>query len=138
MVRNILFDTPIDINFSVHPQLVTGTNRIILLMMSSMPSKMAVSSTLNIFGTCVTEIVTPEKKRLCAYFTIVYARVFLLLLPFIMSTDIYGELAAQTFITGLNVVASLFTIMIATPRTLPKKQEKLNNIDMFVMKTEVY
>lgn len=106
-------------------------------MISSMPSKMAVSSTLNIFGTCVTELVTPEKKRLCAYFTVVYARVFLLLLPFIMSTDIYGELAAQTFITTLNVFASIFTAMIVTPRTLPKPVDK-QKIQIFTMQTEVY
>lgn len=110
--------------------IVTGVPRIVLLMVFSMPSKAAVSSTLSILTTCSVELVSPEKRRMCAYSTVVYARIFLLLLPFIMSTDMFGELTAQTFIACLNIVASLFTVVITSPRTLPKKV-KAKNVTVF-------
>lgn len=99
-------------------------------MVFSMPSKIAVSSTLSILTTCSVELVAPPKRRMCAYSTVVYARIFLLLLPFVMSTDMFGELVAQTFIACLNIAAALFTVAITCPRTLPKKK-KLQSPEIF-------
>jgi len=63
-------------------------------MVTSMVSKIAISSTLSILITCTTEIVSPEKRRLCGYTSIIWARIWLLTSPFVGATAIFGKLGS--------------------------------------------
>jgi hypothetical protein len=71
---------------------VSKFNRLILLMTTSSASKIAISSTLALLMTCTTEIVSPEKRRLCGYTSTVWTRVWLLSAPFVGATSVFGQL----------------------------------------------
>lgn len=64
----------------------------VLLMVTSMTSKIAISTTLSILMTCTTEIVSPEKRRLCGYTSTIWTRVWLLSAPFVGATSIFGQI----------------------------------------------
>lgn len=102
--------------------LVKGNNRIALLMLSAMISKSAISSTLAILTTCTTELVPEEKKRICAFSTIVWARIWLLCAPFIGATVIFGQLVPQTAFASLSIIGGVLTTLISSPRTISKNK----------------
>lgn len=98
--------------FSTHP--VAPFDRLVLLMVTSMASKIAISSTLAILMTCTVECVAPEKRRLCGYTSTIWTRVWLLsgewlkshlvmsrwslfnlsrlLAPYVGATSVFGQL----------------------------------------------
>lgn len=100
--------------------------RVALLMFTAMVEKTAISSTLAILTTCTTELVCQEKKKICAFSTIVYARVFLLLAPFIGATIDFGQLIPQTSFTTLSVIGGILSLMITSPPTIPQKIKHSN------------
>lgn len=104
--------------------LVSLFHRLILLMITSMTSKIAISTTLSILMTCTAEIVSPEKRRLCGYTSTIWTRIWLLSAPFVGATSIYGQLVPQTFMSFLNIFGSIMTACIKTPRTIEKKSTK--------------
>jgi hypothetical protein len=67
----------------------------VLLMVTSMASKISISTTLSILMTCTTEIVTPEKRRLCGYTSTIWTRIWLLSAPFVGATGIIGQLGEK-------------------------------------------
>lgn len=71
--------------------------RLLLLMVTSMASKIAISTTLSILMTCTTEIVSREKRRLCGYTSTIWTRIWLLSAPFVGATSIYGQLGTSIF-----------------------------------------
>lgn len=71
-------------------QTVNGDARVAILMAISMVSKVAISSTLAMLTTCTTELVRDEKKKICAFSTIVWARIWLLTAPFVGATVVFG------------------------------------------------
>lgn len=89
-------------------------------MLSSMVEKAAISSTLAILTTCTVELVPPEKKKICAFSTIVYARVFLLTAPFIGATIEFGQLVPQTAFSTLALIGGLLSLLISSPPTIPR------------------
>jgi hypothetical protein len=76
----------------ISPLLVTPFERLILLMVTSMASKISISCLLSLLMTCTTEIVTPEKRRLCGYTSTIWTRVWLLSAPFVGATSVFGQL----------------------------------------------
>lgn len=96
-------------------------------MMSSMFSKAAISSTLAILTTCTTELVCAEKKKICGFSTIVYARVWLLCAPFIGATIVIGQLIPQTSFSTLTIIGGILCTLISSPRTVspPVKHSNL-------------
>lgn len=70
-------------HFIFSSSLVTPNQRVVLLMVTSMTAKISISTTLSILTTSTTELVSGEKKRLCGYSTIVWARIWLLTAPFV-------------------------------------------------------
>ncbi|XP_031635392.1 solute carrier family 22 member 8-like [Contarinia nasturtii] len=92
--------------------------RVSLLMLSSMVSKAAISCTLAILTTCTTELVSENQKKICAFSTIVYARIFLLSAPFIGATIVFGQLIPQTSFTTLSIFGGILSTLISSPRTL--------------------
>lgn len=92
-------------------------------MCTAMVSKMAISSTLAILTTCTIELVPPEKRRICAFSTIVWARFWLLWGPFIGVTIIFGQFVPQTAFASLAIVGGLITMLITSPRTIPKTKQ---------------
>lgn len=104
------------------PPEIKGNNRVALLMLSAMISKSAISSTLALLTTCTTELVSAEKKQICAFSTIVWARIWLLTAPFIGATVIFGQLVPQTAFASLSIVGGVLTALISSPRTIPKQK----------------
>lgn len=89
------YEREISFNFSIaKPKFIAVTNfeKLILLMVTSMASKIAISSTLAILMTCTTEIVSPDKRRLCGYTSTVWTRIWLLSAPFVGATSVFGQL----------------------------------------------
>ncbi|KAL7045755.1 hypothetical protein ACKWTF_002324 [Chironomus riparius] len=74
------------------PSDVSLFERMVLLMTTSMVSKIAISATLSILMTCTTEIVSPDKRRLCAYTSTIWTRIWLLSAPFVGATSIFGQI----------------------------------------------
>lgn len=93
--------------------------RVALFMSSSMVSKIAISCTLSILTTCTTELVDDEKKKICGFSTIVYARMWLLCAPFIGATIVYGQLIPQTAYSTLSIIGGILSTLISSPRTVP-------------------
>lgn len=83
---------------------VVGLDKVVLLMATSMASKIAISTTLSILMTCTTEIVSLEKRRLCAYTSTIWTRVWLLTSPFVGATSIFGKLGNNIFNDNLCLV----------------------------------
>ncbi|XP_055377585.1 solute carrier family 22 member 3 isoform X2 [Condylostylus longicornis] len=111
------------------PPEIKGNNRVALLMLSAMISKIAISCTLSILTTCTVELVSDEKKKICAYSTIVWARIWLLTAPFVGATIIFGQLIPQTCFASLAIVGGILTTCINSPRTIPQSspQTKVPN-----------
>ena len=91
-------------------------------MLSAMISKIAISCTLAILTTCTVELVSNEKKKICAFSTICWARFWLLGAPFIGATVVFGQLIPQTAFASLAITGGLLTALISSPRTIPKKR----------------
>lgn len=101
--------------------------RVALLMLSSMISKAAISCTLAILTTCTTELVCGEKKKICGFSTIVYARIWLLCAPFTGATIVFGQLYPQTILASMSIVGGFLSTLISSPRTIspPEKHSNL-------------
>lgn len=101
--------------------------RVALLMLSSMFAKTAISCTLAILTTCTTELVCSEKKKICGFSTIVYARMWLLCAPFIGATIVFGQLIPQTALSSLTIIGGILSTLISSPRTIlpPVKHSNL-------------
>uniref|UniRef100_T1GSP4 Uncharacterized protein n=1 Tax=Megaselia scalaris TaxID=36166 RepID=T1GSP4_MEGSC len=95
-------------------------------MLSAMISKMAISSTLSMLTTCTVELVSDEKKKICAFSTIVWARIWLLTAPFVGATIVFGQLVPQTAFASLSILGGILTMMISSPRTIPKKKTHID------------
>ncbi|XP_075145197.1 organic cation transporter protein isoform X2 [Haematobia irritans] len=96
--------------------------RVALLMLSAMISKIAISCTLAILTTCTVELVSNEKKKICAFSTICWARFWLLGAPFVGATIVFGQLVPQTAFASLAIVGGFLSSLISSPRTIPKKK----------------
>lgn len=100
--------------------LVTGDAKVAILMAISMVSKVAISSTLAMLTTCTTELVCDEKKKICAFSTIVWARIWLLTAPFVGATVVFGRWVPQTAMASLSIIGGFLTMALSSPRTIPK------------------
>lgn len=85
-----------------------------------MVSKIAISSTLAMLTTCTTELVSDERKKICGFSTIVWARIWLLTAPFVGATIVFGQLIPQTAFATLAIIGGIITTLISSPRTIPK------------------
>lgn len=95
-------------------------------MLSSMVEKAAISCTLAILTTCTTELVAAEKRKICSFSTIVYARIFLLTAPFIGATIEFGQLVPQTAFSTLALIGGLLSLLISSPPTISHPIKHLN------------
>lgn len=91
-------------------------------MAISMVSKVAISSTLAMLTTCTTELVRDEKKKICAFSTIVWARIWLLTAPFVGATVVFGRWVPQTAMAFMSIAGGLFTMGLSSPRTIEKNK----------------
>jgi hypothetical protein len=76
--------------------------------------KITISTTLALLATCSTEMMEPRKKKITAYSSVVFARVWLLTAPFVCVTNMYGKYVAQTAFAGLCIIGGLFTLLITS------------------------
>ncbi|XP_037817537.1 organic cation transporter-like protein isoform X2 [Lucilia sericata] len=103
------------------PHDIDFDGRVALLMLTAMISKIAISCTLAILTTCTVELVSNEKKKICAFSTICWARFWLLGAPFIGATVVFGQLIPQTAFASLAITGGFLSTLISSPRTIPKK-----------------
>lgn len=92
-----------------------------------MISKIAISSTLAILTTCTVELVSAEKRKMCSFSTICWARLCLLGAPFIGATVVFGTLVPQTAFASLAIVGGVLTTFITSPRTIPRRSGATND-----------
>ena len=94
-------------------------------MAISMVSKVAISSTLAMLTTCTTDLVREEKKKICGFSTIVWARIWLLTAPFVGATVVFGRWVPQTAMATMSIIGGLLTMAIREPEikqsNLPSK-----------------
>lgn len=105
------------------PDTIPPFQRMVIYMATAMTAKATVSTTLSIFITCTTEIVSKEKKRICNYSGITCSRTLVMIAPFIGFCVIYGQLIPQNIMVAMNIITSIFIMTcINTPRTIPKNR----------------
>lgn len=91
-----------------------------------MVSKVAISSTLSLLTTCTGELVCAEKKKICAFSTVVWARVWLLTAPFIGVTSMFNKLIPQSAFATLAIIGGFLTMAITSERTIQKSHKGSN------------
>jgi hypothetical protein len=125
-------------------------------MVTSMASKIAISSTLAILMTCTTEIVSPNKRKLCGYTSQVWTRVWLLSAPFVGATSVFGQLGMlpvyllrrlqvkvsfilvpQTALSLLNILGSVITLFIDTPLSVQKPEKQQETKDFYPKEIQI-
>uniref|UniRef100_A0A1A9ZDJ5 Major facilitator superfamily (MFS) profile domain-containing protein n=1 Tax=Glossina pallidipes TaxID=7398 RepID=A0A1A9ZDJ5_GLOPL len=106
------------------PHNIDINSRVALLMLTAMISKVAISCTLAVLTTCTIELVSNEKKRVCAISTICWARFWLLGAPFVGSTIVFGQLVPQTAFASMSIVGGLLTALISSPPTTAVARRK--------------
>lgn len=104
-------------------------------MTSSMVSKIAISAALAVLTTCTTELVSDEKKKICGFSTIVWARIWFVTGPYVGMSIKFGQLLPQTSYCTLAMIGGLFLMMINGPRTIP--QPKHSNLPT-ELRREIY
>lgn len=110
------------VTFEIDLFLVKGPEKVALQMCTSMVAKMAVSSTLCLLTTCTTELVSPNKRKVLAYWSTVWARFWLLGAPFIGALGyFYGRFVPQTILATMTFMGGVITSYIDVARTHPKK-----------------
>lgn len=105
-------------------------------MLTAMVSKIAISSTLAMLTCSTTELVCAEKKKICAFSTIVWARLWLLTAPFVGATIVFGDFIPQTAFASLAILGGLITTLISSPRTIPN--EKQSNLPPELTTPEIW
>lgn len=87
-----------------------------------MVSKVAISAALAVLSTCSVELVSAEKKKMCGFSTITWARIWFVTGPYIGTSIAFGQLMPQTSYATLAMIGGLFMMMIHGPRTIPMKK----------------
>lgn len=105
---------------------VSGENITVILIFALLP-KAAISCSQAILVTCTSELVTPEKRKICIFSCVVFARICLLCAPFIVSLSLVHTLLPLTIFGLSATVGGLATCIITTPRTIAKVKKTINN-----------
>lgn len=74
------------------PDTIPPLQRMMIYMATAMLEKMTVSTSLALFITSTTEIVTKEKKKICNYSGVTCSRTLVMIAPFIGFCVIFGQL----------------------------------------------
>ncbi|KAI9579238.1 hypothetical protein GQX74_004710 [Glossina fuscipes] len=106
------------------PHDIDINSRVALLMLTAMVSKVAISCTLAILTTSTIELVSNEKRRVCAISTICWARFWLLGAPFVGNTIVFGQLVPQTAFASMAIVGGLLSSLISSPPTTAVARRK--------------
>lgn len=101
------------------PNLSSPFETMILYLVTSMVAKVTISTTLALFITCTSELVSKKKRKACNYSGITCSRTIVMAAPFIGYCSKYGSaLVSQNIIMLLNITMSL---IIATCIKTAKK-----------------
>lgn len=108
------------------PDTVSPFERMVIYMATAMTAKATVSTSLSMFITCNTEIVSKEKKKICNYSGVTCSRTLVMIAPFIGFCVIFGQLVPQNILVVMNISISLLVMTcIDTPKTIPNKAKSL-------------
>lgn len=77
------------------PDSVPPFQRMLIYMATSMACKMSVSTSLSIFITSMSEIVTKDKRKICNYSGVTCSRTLVMIAPFIGFCGIFGQLGEK-------------------------------------------
>lgn len=109
------------------PYSIPPIYRVVIYMATVVIAKATVSTSLAVFITCNTELVTKDKKRICNYSTMTCSRTLVMISPFIGYCAMYGQLVPQYIMAGMNIGISLLIMTtIDTPRTIPNEGKVSN------------
>lgn len=83
------------------PDSVLPFERMVIYMATSMVCKMSVSTSLSIFITSMSEIVTKDKRKICNYSGVTCSRTLVMIAPFIGFCVIFGQLGKKLFLENI-------------------------------------
>lgn len=92
------------------PDTLSPFQRMIIYMATSMLNKMSVSTSLSIFITSTTEIVSKEKKKICNYSGLTCSRTLVMVAPFIGFCVIYGQLGKVQYRISIKFLPTTICI----------------------------
>lgn len=99
---------------------VTPDDSVPLQMLTAMASKVAISLTLAVLTTCTNELVSADRKKLLVFSAVVWGRIWFMGAPLIGAFGVYGKYVPQTIYAIISLVGGLLSMMITSPRTIPK------------------
>lgn len=99
------------------PPNVTGTHRVVLLMLTAMVSKASISCCLAVLFTCTAELIGPSKKNGLVYSCTIWGRFWFLLAPFVAAMVKLGQVIPLIVIGVLVIIGGLSMACIRSPRT---------------------
>lgn len=95
-------------NFS----LVKESHVVALEMMPTMAIKMATSTGLCVLMTCTADLVTPEKKKILIFSSVVWSRAWFIWAPFIFILKMYDTVLPLTVFATLVVIGGILMTII--------------------------
>lgn len=90
------------------PDSVPPFQRMVIYMATSMVCKMSVSTSLSIFITSMSEIVTKDKRKICNYSGVTCSRTLVMIAPFIGFCVIFGQLGEINLSRNFIYLISVF------------------------------
>lgn len=97
--------------------LETKLHEKILLILTSMVAKAAISCSLAVMAGCTIELVNGNRKKTAAYSVLVFSRVILLSAPFIGASWFYlGRMSPPTLMGGLTVFNGFLNLIVVPER----------------------
>lgn len=112
---------------------ITPPDSVALPMLTAMFSKATISLTLAVLTTCTAELVTPDKKKLLVFSAVVWGRIWFTGAPLIGAFNIHHDYAPQTIYAIISLVGGVLTMLISSPRTIPKQKEE-PNVEVYTIK----
>lgn len=108
-------------------------------MLTAAVNKIGISCAQAVLFTCTSELVPPEKRKICVYSCVVWARLWLLCAPFIGFLAIYQQLLGLSVFGLLALIGGIATCCLTyssnnvsklTSTVLPLEPLTLNGKDV--------
>lgn len=89
-------------------------------MLTAAFNKIGISCAQAVLFTCTSELVSPEKRKICVYSCVVWARLWLLSAPFIGFLAIYQQLLGLSAFGLLGLIGGIATCCLTYSSNVPK------------------
>lgn len=103
------------------PNSFSPFQRMIYFVATGMIFKATISTTMSMFFTCATELVSNEKRPICGLSFVIFSRTLVLIAPFTGYFSKYSQLIPQNIMATASIIMSvLLMLFMSTPRTIPR------------------